>query len=112
MGYRGVHNWVERKLGKPKTCSECEDNTKTYYEWANISGNYLRELSDWKRLCASCHRKYDYIPKTSCVRGHEYNEANTRIRITKTGTARVCRLCQKVHNNNYKMKRINNYEQN
>ena len=27
--------------------------------WANRSGRYLRELTDWVRLCAKCHKAYD-----------------------------------------------------
>lgn len=29
------------------------------YHWANISRSYKRDLSDWVRLCASCHKKSD-----------------------------------------------------
>ena len=28
-------------------------------QWANISGNYIRERGDWLGLCVKCHRKYD-----------------------------------------------------
>jgi len=29
------------------------------YEWANISGEYKRDVSDYIQLCPSCHRKFD-----------------------------------------------------
>ena len=29
------------------------------YLWKRISGKYLRRKDDWKRLCTSCHRKFD-----------------------------------------------------
>ena len=31
--------------------------------------------------------------KTHCPRGHEYNDQNTKIKMTKKGPARVCKLC-------------------
>lgn len=61
IGYSALHNWVEKKLGRPKICEHCgKDNfPKRYIHWANKSGLYLRELDDWLRLCAKCHRQYD-----------------------------------------------------
>lgn len=57
--YATIHQWVARKLGKPKICSHCFSLDKKKYEWANISGLYLRDLDDWIRLCTSCHFKFD-----------------------------------------------------
>lgn len=59
--YRGLHNWVERNLGKPDICEDCgRSGLKSHFiHWANKSGKYLRKLSDWVRLCALCHKKYD-----------------------------------------------------
>src|SRR3990167_2430682 len=45
----GLHDWVERNLGKSKNCSNCS-STKNI-EWSNISGEYKTDLSDWQRLC-------------------------------------------------------------
>ena len=61
VGYRGIHHWISKELGKPRICNQCDDSELNHrqYHWANISGNYLRELTDWVRLCASCHKKYD-----------------------------------------------------
>lgn len=59
VGYRALHYWVERQLGKPKKCDFCEIETKNRYHWANRSGKYLRDVSDWIRLCAKCHKTYD-----------------------------------------------------
>jgi len=60
VGKTALHNWVERKLGKPKKCEHCGDTKKGKYDWANKSQEYKRELSDWIRLCKACHAKYDY----------------------------------------------------
>lgn len=61
--YSGIHQWVYKTLGKPMTCTECgvtSDNPKKIH-WANLSGQYKRDISDWKRLCARCHFKMDDI---------------------------------------------------
>lgn len=63
VSYSPLHSWVSRKLGKPKECSDCgfaSDNGRQFH-WANISGQYLRDLEDWERLCARCHFKKDKI---------------------------------------------------
>lgn len=59
--YRSKHGWMVRHYGQPKRCEECglTDGAPRYFHWANISGQYRRERSDWKRLCAKCHRQMD-----------------------------------------------------
>jgi hypothetical protein len=62
VGYQALHTWVRKKLGKPSLCSYCNftsDNNRQFH-WANISHEYKRDLTDWIRLCVSCHRNYDY----------------------------------------------------
>lgn len=63
VGYGGLHDWVEDQLGKPTKCEYCGKDGLTGRKigWANKSGEYLRDLSDWLRLCVSCHREYDHI---------------------------------------------------
>ena len=55
-----IHRQVERVLGKPKICENCGDTTKNKYDWANISGLYKDDITDYIRLCISCHRLYDF----------------------------------------------------
>lgn len=58
--YRALHHWVSRWLGKPNKCSECGIvGYGRKIHWANKSGIYKRELSDWIRLCSKCHGEYD-----------------------------------------------------
>ncbi len=57
--YGAIHDWINYHLGQPKNCENCFDKVKSHYEWANLSGNYLRDLADWARLCVSCHRWID-----------------------------------------------------
>ncbi len=60
VGYRGLHKWVELVLGKPGICESCRKEGKGHgMHWANISGQYLRKVEDWVRLCPKCHSDFD-----------------------------------------------------
>ena len=59
VSYRGLHKWIELRLGKPRLCQLCKTTTAKNYQWANISHLYKRDLTDWLRLCIPCHVKYD-----------------------------------------------------
>ena len=58
VGYSALHSWMQNTFGAPATCEHCAQ-TKGMFDWANKSGGYLRDRSDWVRLCRSCHMKYD-----------------------------------------------------
>jgi len=57
VSYSGLHYWINRKLGKPKSCKFCNGITKL--QWANIDGKYRRNLNDFIPLCFWCHREFD-----------------------------------------------------
>ena len=59
--YRALHSWVEVRLGKPHFCEECGNKKLSHrqYHWANVSGEYKRNIDDWRRLCVKCHKKFD-----------------------------------------------------
>lgn len=59
VGYKGLHQRIEKIRGKPKHCELCNTRKAKIYDWANISGNYLPDIQDWFRLCRSCHKLYD-----------------------------------------------------
>lgn len=60
VAYRYIHKWIERRLGKPKECENCGiTETGHKMHWANLNHLYRTNLSDWMRLCASCHKKHD-----------------------------------------------------
>jgi hypothetical protein len=59
VGYSGVHIWMQKNFGRPQLCDTCGSTTAKTFDWANISGQYLRDRADWKRLCRSCHMKED-----------------------------------------------------
>jgi hypothetical protein len=55
--YVGLHRWVQRHKGKAVKCAHC--GKTGYCHWANISGEYKRDLDDFVSLCVSCHKFYD-----------------------------------------------------
>jgi hypothetical protein len=59
--YGAKHDWASRHWGKPQLCQHCsaENLGSRKHQWANISGKYKRDRSDWLRLCAKCHFKFD-----------------------------------------------------
>lgn len=66
VGYRTLHKWVENKLGKPNFCEHCRNGKLKHrqYQWANVSGDYKRLISDWRRLCVKCHKAFDSRAKS------------------------------------------------
>lgn len=52
------HKRVEEKFGKPNKCECCGDTKAKQYDWANMTGKY-KDMTDYKRLCKSCHIRYD-----------------------------------------------------
>lgn len=64
ISYSVLHRWVQKHLGVASICSNCLTTSKiTRIEWANISGNYLRQLDDWLPMCRSCHMIFDDVSK-------------------------------------------------
>jgi len=53
--YRAVHMWIQLRLGKANKCSNNISHKSTRYHWANISGEYKRDIIDWKELCPKCN---------------------------------------------------------
>ena len=57
--YGDVHKWIYRQMGRPQQCNHCGTTEKRMYHWANVSGDYMRDVTDWVRLCVPCHKRYD-----------------------------------------------------
>lgn len=72
--YTALHAWIRYRLGSAQKCSFCGKVRKeaimcshckgvrvpaVRIEWANVSGKYKHDLSDWISLCKQCHLKYD-----------------------------------------------------
>ena len=54
VGYKPLHSWIRDHKTKTEKCENCG----TYdieTELANISGEYKRDVKDYKWLCRKCH---------------------------------------------------------
>jgi hypothetical protein len=58
VGYHALHVWVRKRLPEPKYCEFCEKRKPR--DLANVTGVYNRALENWKYLCVSCHKKFDF----------------------------------------------------
>lgn len=101
-GYVAKHLWIVKHYGSANKCENpnCKFENPKRYEWANISGVYHRERSDYMMLCPSCHRRMD--KGAYCKRGHEFTQKNTIIR----NGWRVCRTCNNNRAKEYYHKNI------
>jgi hypothetical protein len=54
-----IHNWVRRRKPNPFKCEFCGIEHRKMYHLANMSGEYPRDIDDYKWLCVPCHKKYD-----------------------------------------------------
>jgi phage gpG-like protein len=82
VSYKGLHKWVGKELGKAIKCIWCSSVKKV--EWANISGKYKRDLTDWFQLCHSCHMKYDKVSeKVWKTRKERYGKTGKKTVIKK-----------------------------
>jgi hypothetical protein len=62
VGYQALHCWLRRWYGKAQQCEYC-GTTDGRIEWANKTGQYLRDRSDWLNLCRRHHNWYDRRPE-------------------------------------------------
>lgn len=56
-GYQAIHIWIRKHLKRKGECARC--NRHGYTEFANISGEYLRDVDDYIELCRTCHKEFD-----------------------------------------------------
>lgn len=61
VGYRELHRWVAKNKTKTGICEHCK-SSEAPTEWANLSHDYRRDLSDWAELCKKCHGAHDSGP--------------------------------------------------
>jgi len=95
--YWRVHQWLHRKYGSAHKCvgENCESLTNKFH-WANISGKYLFDITDWQQMCTVCHGVYDR--NTHCVHGHLR-------KLTNSGKLR-CFECHRASSAKYRKKKM------
>jgi hypothetical protein len=114
VSYKSLHTWVRRKLIEPDYCPCCGNHKKNYLDIANISGEYKRDLSDWKWMCRKCHmeedgrlRRLNELPKNPPILTKEIIE---KIRLAlRKGKYVNCSLCNKEFYKKPSHITINNY---
>lgn len=110
--YSAVHKWVKNKLGKPSICENCVNGYSNVFQWANLSGEYRKDVSDWARLCGRCHTLVDgrhgsthYNSKDTCKKGHLLSGDNLYIKRQNSRghiiNTRICRTCDRNYVRNY-----------
>ena len=71
--YNGLHKWINRNFGYAKECHFCKkQGEKTKFgrwniSWANISGEYKRDISDFIGLCVKCHLGWDSLKRRGSI---------------------------------------------
>lgn len=79
VSYIALHAWVVRHKPRTGTCDACgatpvPKKRRVATEFANISGEYRRDVADYRELCVSCHRKADMTDE----KRRKISEANRR----------------------------------
>lgn len=67
--YSRKHKWLVARFGHPKECCHChrvglKSGRCWNIQWANISGEYKRDVADYVGLCPKCHAAYDKQKRT------------------------------------------------
>ena len=67
-GVTAIHIWIRKNKPKQKNCEICglPENYENLgkLELSNISGDYKRDINDYRWVHHSCHFKFDYKNKT------------------------------------------------
>jgi hypothetical protein len=61
VAYSTLHRWLSRIATKTGICSICGTERST--QWANLSGEYRRDLDDFAEMCVPCHSAFDNAKK-------------------------------------------------
>jgi hypothetical protein len=96
--YDNIHKWIRYHKPKSEICEICLE--KKYVELANISGEYKRDINDFKWLCKKCHMIFDNrIPtrlnhKKKKLEDLDYKGLHKRLR-RKYKDNGICSFCNK-----------------
>lgn len=65
VSYHALHMWVYKNKQRLGTCEKCGAQPEPYAgmevgtDFANVSGEYRRDVDDWIELCRPCHSEFD-----------------------------------------------------
>lgn len=110
--YVAKHMWIQKRYGKATYCDNDISHQSRHYEWANISGKYLRDRNDYRQLCISCHRQMDAFRRSGgkCSKGHPHIPEN---RDYENGISKRCKICRRtrvnIYNKNKSKVKIENF---
>lgn len=108
VSYSGLHKWIAKHKPKSDVCEDC--GKQGYTVAANISGEYHRDIADFKWLCTSCHLKMDNFKRKIrltaesrwelrewCKNGHDLKVVGYYTwRNKKDYVYNVCRECRRL----------------
>ncbi len=65
LSYSAVHKRLRKDRGTPSRCEHCGTTAAKKFEWAftgegHTRGAWSADLSQYIRLCTSCHIKFDH----------------------------------------------------
>lgn len=104
QSYAAIHQWLAKNFHK-ELCEDCGAlSSEVKLDWANISGKYYRDRDDFKSLCRSCHRKFDYARSGKCKKGL-HKMVTDNIYVCPRGWNN-CKECMHTALVNYKQKEI------
>ena len=72
--YKTLHRWLKRRFPKPNSCDFCGQVVPV--DWANKSGAYKRDITDWLGLCRKCHLYFDFVLNKGLRRRYRNKKKN------------------------------------
>ena len=121
VSYKALHQWITSHKPKPKFCEKCRIDKP--YDLANISGDYKRDINDFKWLCRRCHLKEDgriiknlKRPSRIIVNGKFFcnrckkfksREEYYKNKRNKNGICSYCKICEDERKINYLKRKRN-----
>lgn len=110
VSYISLHQWVRDNKLKSQFCENCKKVEP--YDVANISGEYKRDINDYKWLCRKCHMDEDerlkklHLLNRRKVKGNLYQCRNCKIFKSKDSFSKdkytfdklnhLCKNCLKI----------------
>lgn len=110
--YNTLHKYLAYNRDKPTACENC-GRTGCRLEFANVSGEYLRDKNDYVSLCVYCHRAIDNNgakasftadikrKENPCKYGHAGGIYKTAIKSRRGRYYRRCKECQSIASKRY-----------